>query len=952
MKPHLYLRATLLAVCLLAGSVVVAPAAGAATIVVNSIADPGAGVCDVSECTLREAIEAANASTDEDDIIQFNISGTGQHTVAVTGSQLPTITDPVTIDGFSDPDDAGRIELDGTALTAAQGLVFGTGSSGSIVKGLVINDFGEGLFLVDPNITVQGNYIGTNPAGSTADANGTGIRVANANCLIGGTSAGAGNLISGNTAAGLHLQGNSHQVQGNLIGVAADGLTDLGNGTAGVLITGSSNIIGGTGSSSRNVISGNGTQGVEVSSATADTNTIKGNYIGLGSDGTTDVGNTSNGILLTAPFQQNATGNSIGGTAAGEGNVISGNGADGIHFGGAGVENTVIQQNILGLAADGSTDRGNDGDGVEADFAVGTTTVGGTTAAARNVVSGNAGTGLLLRQSSGTYLVQGNYIGMDAAGTTAVPNGGGGVLVQGTNSTIGGTTGVTVGGNCTGACNLISGNTGSGIHAGGGNLIQGNYIGTDVTGLLDRGNTGAGISSGTDSSVTTIGGTVAAERNIISGNNSAGFNWSDVGASNDVIQGNYIGVGTDGQTPIGNGTNGMFLGGDGNIIGGTAAGAGNVIASNLAHGIVVITGALNNSIRGNSIHSNTGLGIDLDPPNAVNANDAQDGDTGANNRQNYPGLSSATTSGAVAVQGTLNSAPSTAFALDFYSSPQCNDTSPNDFGEGKTYLGNLPAVATDGNGDASFSFTSSGTPPLAGGDVITATATDQNGNTSEFSQCLIALPAIDIQNASLTEGDAGTTTLSFTVSLSAPSTQTVTATWETQDQTATSPEDYEVSSGTVTFDPDETSVTIDVTLNGDTGVEPNETFLVALSDPVNAVIDDGQAVGTITNDDPACPGFAEDPRPQLVGTSGPNTIVGTPAAEILCGLGGNDQVRGAGGKDLVLGGSGKDRLRGQTGNDLIKGQAGNDRMSGGPGRDRCVGGPGKDSATGCEKGRA
>jgi Ca2+-binding RTX toxin-like protein len=222
----------------------------------------------------------------------------------------------------------------------------------------------------------------------------------------------------------------------------------------------------------------------------------------------------------------------------------------------------------------------------------------------------------------------------------------------------------------------------------------------------------------------------------------------------------------------------------------------------------------------------------------------------------------------------------------------------------------------------------------------TGTITDDDG------------PTISIANASVDEGDSGTPTASFTVTLSAASPETVTVDWATADGTATSPSDYQADDGTLTFNPGQTSKTIPVTVNGDTVDEESETFDVTLSNPTKATIADGNATGTIRNDDDTCPGFATDRRRQVVGTAGPDTLVGTAAAEILCGVGGNDVVRGGGGKDLVLGGSGKDTLSGQAGNDLIKGQAGNDVMNGGPGTDRCVGGPGRDTARGCEKGRA
>jgi Ca2+-binding RTX toxin-like protein len=218
-------------------------------------------------------------------------------------------------------------------------------------------------------------------------------------------------------------------------------------------------------------------------------------------------------------------------------------------------------------------------------------------------------------------------------------------------------------------------------------------------------------------------------------------------------------------------------------------------------------------------------------------------------------------------------------------------------------------------------------------------------------------PSISIGDVTVTEGNAGTVTASFPVSLSSQSGGAVTVDYATANGTATAPSDYESTMGTLMFPATETSGQIDVTVNGDVLDEPKETFFVNLSAPSGATIGDGQGLGTITDDDappaaPICPGFETDPRPQLVGTAGPDVLVGTGAAEILCGLDGNDVLKGGGGRDLILGGGGNDRLAGQGGKDVLQGQAGKDRMKGGPGVDRCQGGPGRDVARACEKGRA
>jgi uncharacterized repeat protein (TIGR01451 family) len=238
-------------------------------------------------------------------------------------------------------------------------------------------------------------------------------------------------------------------------------------------------------------------------------------------------------------------------------------------------------------------------------------------------------------------------------------------------------------------------------------------------------------------------------------------------------------------------------------------------------------------------------------------------------------------------------------------------------------------------------------------------------------------PSISIGNASVTEGDSGSVNAPFNVTLSEDSPNTVTVDYATGDDTATAPEDYLQSSGTVTFAPGDTSETINVSVVGDTLDEPDETFFVNLSNPQNATISDGQGVGTIEDDDGApgaeCPGYEGDPRNQVVGTDGPDTLIGTQGPDIICGLDSEDRLAGRGEDDLILGGDGGDRIRGghgddtgrggrgpdllwgRDGNDTLKGQRGadtlrgradDDTLRGGGGIDLIVGGHGDDTAIG------
>ena len=256
--------------------------------------------------------------------------------------------------------------------------------------------------------------------------------------------------------------------------------------------------------------------------------------------------------------------------------------------------------------------------------------------------------------------------------------------------------------------------------------MQRNYIGTDVNGTADLGNTTNGVYlQGTG--FNTVGGTSAASRNIISGNDQHGV-FLDDGSTGVLIQGNYIGTDVNGTLALANTGDGVnFNGASSNTVGGTAAGAGNTIANNGGDGIRTNGTSTGNDLLGNSIHTNTGLGIDNDDDD-VTGNDAGDGDTGGNQLQNFPVLTGVN-QGSTIIDGTLNSTVSTTYRLEFFSNTAC-DASGN--GEGETFLGTQD-VTTDGTGNVTFQVTL--TPTAAVGSFVTATATDPANNTSEFSAC-------------------------------------------------------------------------------------------------------------------------------------------------------------------------------------------------------------------------
>jgi CSLREA domain-containing protein len=251
------------------------------------------------------------------------------------------------------------------------------------------------------------------------------------------------------------------------------------------------------------------------------------------------------------------------------------------------------------------------------------------------------------------------------------------------------------------------------------NVIEGNFVGTDVNGTADQGNQGIGILVASGKTGNKIGGTTPAARNLSSGN---GYSGVEVDGSSNTVQGNLLGTKKDGVSDLGNDGRGVLIQGANNTVGGNTDGEANTIAFNGLGVSVRGIASTGNRIFRNSIFSNSGfgsgLGIDLGEDGPT-ANDAQDPDTGPNTLQNKPNLTSATTT---TVQGNLNSTPDTTFVIRFFSNPSGN--------EGKTY-NRQTSVTTDNAGDASFTVTLANAVPV--GENITATATGPGGNTSEFS---------------------------------------------------------------------------------------------------------------------------------------------------------------------------------------------------------------------------
>ncbi len=516
--------------------------------------------------------------------------------------------------------------------------------------------------------------------------------------------------------AGIKISGSdTNTVAGCYLGTDVTGTSALGNGD-GIKIDGASidNVLGGLAPGDGNLISGNSSDGIElVEPSSLITGTlIQGNRIGTTASGLAGLGNGENGIKTSSPS------NTIGGTTPAAKNLIAFNGMSGIAIGRG---DNLVQGNWIGLAADG-TAAGNLEHGVLfIGPGSGDTTIGGTVAGSGNVISANGGDGIRFMIGADN-LIQGNFIGTDPTGTLDRGNSGFGVC-----DGCGGGFRNTVGGSVTGAGNVISANTLGGYATGTtDSVVQGNTIGLDVTGEVILANGGDGV-SGAES----VGGSAPLAGNLISGNLGVGVRAVTDGS----VLGNRIGVTASGGD-AGNSGTGITTAGARVTIGGTATGEANVVAFNGGDGVAVTDSGSLDTISGNSIFSNDGLGIDLDD-DAVTANDPGDPDAGTNNLQNFPVLTTANPA-ARSITGTLDSNDGALNVIEVFASTACDASG---HGEGRTYLGSGTVTTIDGGAVA---FTVTGTAAFTAGDAITATATNPGGSTSEFSICIDAV-AVEIE---------------------------------------------------------------------------------------------------------------------------------------------------------------------------------------------------------------
>ena len=638
-------------------------ALAASTIVVNSTADDQD---NDGECTLREAIVASNTDTASgalageciagsgDDIINFNIAGAGVRTI-VPLSQLPPIEAKVDINGYSQPGAAANtaiapaalngnllIEIDGTNV-ANYALLFDgdtAGGAGSSVRGLVINRFGENNTIVigANNITVAGNYIGTDPTGLIDLGNaGPGITwqygtTDTFDAKIGGLSPADRNLISGNEDAGSYPS-NGWTFQGNFIGVDATGLVAMGNSTAGASGGISADnctdvTVGGDKPGAINVISGNNSHGV-APDFTQNT-TIAGNYIGVGADGTTSLPNGGAGIVLT-----NSTNALIGGSTEGSGNTIANSTLQGVYLG-TGNDGVVVAGNTVSSNTTG---------GIYTQGGV-NITIGGTTSTIANTVDSNGSDGINTFESS-NVLIGRNTINSNS-NIGVLVNGSANVTVDENAVNNNASHGIALHNSSTFAAvqnNTIENNGSNGIdvyNLVSDSTIEGNFINKNS-------NNGLQIDNGIN---IVVGGTAEGSSNTVSSNAGDGiyiYNFS----SNISLEANQI---------VSNGSRGVYVNNSSIIDFGTeSANSGNTVENNGSEGVLVSTSIsvkLRNSvvknnadsgviimfsnataISGGSIESNANVGVQVADSNDVvisNVTISQNQSTGAL-IQNSPG---------------------------------------------------------------------------------------------------------------------------------------------------------------------------------------------------------------------------------------------------------------------------------------------------------------------------
>lgn len=787
------------------------PEAPSATLVVNSTSDADNGACTVAVCTLRDAINAANALTDTDTISFSGLTGPCPASCVINvgsatgGANLPAISAPVIIDGTTAPGyvAAGKpvVVVNGSSATTGTAFGFNVVSPATLVtiKGLVINGFGRSAIWVDTNDnTIQGNCIGTDAtcnAAGAANADGVVLNNGASGNLIGGkrnSSAvcdGECNVIVNSLDSGagsgvwirkIDFGSDSNTVSGNFIGLSRSASTAIPNDWGVTIDDSSTNTIGGASHSASNfqdnVIAGNSNAGIQITGSGSTGNTVIGNRIGNEPTESLDLSNLGSGVEIVG-----SDGNFIGTANAGEDNTITGNGGDGIVLSNA--KTNTIRNNQIGTNSAGTgkitTGAGvvqNVGDGIH--VVVGRLGASTGNSILNNVISFNGSLGIEIVGGANTGTdIKGNFIGVDRLGNGAADlgNSDGGISLQAassaTMSTIIGTATKTDGA-CDNGCNIISDNTGA-----------------------------AGI--------------------VL------------INSDGNTIQGNYVGAAGDGTTGEGNSPGISIVDSNSNLIGDTTTTGGacdkacNLIAFNRGAGVQVAapggSSAHFNRINGNSIFGNSADGISL-VPSTLTGNDGQ----------GFQTLTIAA-SGSTTVEGTFTGTGGVSYRLEFFynrvaapaPTPGCDSSG---FGEGQVYIGSLTVLGTGASAPFSF-FTASVSAPI--GSQVTGTATSSSGNTSEFSACIAAVAAT--ATPSPTPTDTSTSTPTSTATNTPTNTLTATLT-NTRTPTKTRTPTNTPPGPTKTKTPTPTNTLVTATITNTPkpggGGNPTATFTPTLPNPV------------------------------------------------------------------------------------------------------------------------